>query len=122
MQNRWVMAFFAVSSAALAAVPDLASRIVLSLIPVLQAPAPPYTPRSPLSGLKTPCRRRSPKSKGTGGDKRMPGGSPGLHNRAAPALEDWKRGASEALPGRPGRHHLVKRTPGAMATTNRPPV
>lgn len=90
-------------------------------LPARQAPTP-DTPRSPHSGLRTPSRRRSPKSRGAGGGKPMAGTSPGPPDRTAPASEAGKRPEAAQRPLSPLRRHLVKRTPGAMATTNRPPA
>lgn len=89
------------------------------LSPALQAPTPRYTPRSPRRGLRTPCRRRTPRSRGAGGGKPMPGASRGQCGRTATASEAGKLPETTQRPPLPCRGHLGKRTPGAIATTNR---
>ena len=59
--------------------------------PALRAPALPHTPRSPHSGLRTPSRRRSPKSRGAGGGKPMPGARAARFTNPLPG---WKLGRS----------------------------
>lgn len=65
-------------------------------------PVPPYIPRSPHSGLTTPCSRRSPKSRGAGGDKPIPG-------------PRWAGATKPRAPQKPGIAQTPKRGPGCRA-------
>lgn len=81
MQNRWVWLSLRCLPQLWRAVPDLASRIVLSLIPSCR-PCPPYTPDLPLAASRRLLEKEVPKAKGPAATNACLG----LHNKSCARL------------------------------------